>query len=138
MSIYLVPSGRRYVLRMDGFVSLNAGYGGGEMVTKVLEFTGSELILNYSTSAAGSIRVEMQSPDGRALPNFSLADCLPVVGDEIEGVVRWRHGNDVSTLSGQRVRLRFVLCDADMYSMRFRRSSKCESPEYLQSLGEPR
>ena len=138
MSIYLVPGGRRYVLRMDGFVSLNAGYGGGEMVTKVLQFTGSELILNYSTSAAGSIRVEMQSPDGRALPNFGLADCLPVVGDEIEGVVRWRHGNDVSSLSGQRVRLRFVLCDADIYSMRFRHSSKRESPEYLQSLGEPR
>ena len=120
MSMYLAPSGRRYVLRTDGFVSVNAGYGGGTMVTKVLEFAGSELVLNYSTSAAGSIRVEMQSADGRALRSYSLADCERMVGDEIEGVVRWRHGRDLGSLSGQRVRMRFVLQDADIYSMRFR------------------
>jgi hypothetical protein len=120
MSIYLAPSGRRYVLRTDGFVSANAGYGGGEMVTKVLEFTGSELVLNYSTSAAGGVRVEMQAPDGSALPDYGLEDCLPLVGDEIEGVVRWRHGRDLGTLSGQKVRVRYVLKDGDLYSMRFR------------------
>jgi hypothetical protein len=120
MSLYLVPSGRRYVLRTDGFVSVNAGWEGGEMVTKVLEFIGSELVLNYSTSAAGSVRVEMQSPDGNALPHYGLADCLPLVGDEIEGVVRWRYSRDLGTLSGQQVRVRYVMRDADLYSMRFR------------------
>ena len=136
MSIYLAPSGRRYVLRTDGFVSLNAGYSGGEMVTKVLEFTGSELVLNYSTSAAGSIRVEIESPDARALPDYGLADCVPMVGDEIEGAVRWRHGIDVSALAGQRVRLRYVLRDADIYSMRFRDRSKEVGTERLQEPGE--
>lgn len=127
MSIYLAPSGRRYVLRTDGFASVNAGYGGGEMLTKVLAFTGSELVLNYSTSAAGSIGVELQSPDGRALSGYSLADCLPIVGDEIEGAVCWRHGRDLGALSGQPVRVRFVLQDADIYSMRFRNRGRSES-----------
>jgi hypothetical protein len=136
MSLYVAPGGHRYVLRADGFVSLNAGYGGGEMLTKAFEFTGSELVLNYSTSAAGSIGVEMQSPDGKALPQFGLADCVLMVGDEIEGVVRWRHGSDVSTLSGQRVRLRYVLRDADIYSMRFRESSKNGSTERNQTPAE--
>ena len=118
--MYLAPSGRRYVLRTDGFVSVNAGYGGGDMVTKALAFTGSELVLNYSTSAGGSVRVELQRPDGRALPDYRLGDCLPLVGDEIEGVVRWRHGRDLGTLSGRKVRVRYVLQDADLYSMQFR------------------
>jgi hypothetical protein len=136
MSIYVASSGRRYVLRTDGFSSLNAGYGGGEMVTKVFEFTGSELVLNYGTSAAGSISVEIQLPDGRVLPRFGLADCLPMIGDEIEGVVRWRHGSDVSLLCGRRVRLRYVLRDADLYSMRFREGSKNGSTERQQDLAE--
>jgi hypothetical protein len=132
MSIYLVPSGRRYVLRTDGFVSVNAGWGEGEMVTKALVFSGSELVLNYSTSAAGSIRVEIQSADGSALPCYGLADCLPLVGDEIEGVVRWRHGGDLSMRSGQRVRVRYVLRDADLYSMQFRGARKSNGAERMQ------
>ena len=124
MSLYLAPSGRRCVLRTDGFASVNAGWGGGEMVTKALEFSGAELVLNYSTSAAGSVRVEMQSPEGNALSNYGLADCLPLVGDEIEGVVRWRHGRDLSILSEQQVRVRYVLRDADLYSMKFRGTRK--------------
>lgn len=120
MSIYVAPGGRRYTLRTDGFVSVHAGYGGGEMLTRPLVFDGSELILNYSTSAAGSLAVELQGPDGGALPGFGLEDCLPLVGDEIEGIVRWRHGEDLRAVAGRPVRLRFVLRDADLYSMRFR------------------
>jgi hypothetical protein len=90
------------------------------MVTKPLTFSGRELVLNYSTSAAGSVRVEVQSSDGKALPGFSLSDGRPLVGDKIEGVVSWLQGSDVGGLSGKPVRLRFALNDADLYSMRFR------------------
>ena len=120
MSVYHAPSGRRYTLRTDGLASVNAGYAGGEMVTKALEFSGCELVLNYSTSAAGSVCLEVQSPDGTALPNYSLADCKPLVGDEIERVVHWRHGTGMEGLAGIPVRLRLVLQDADVYSIRFR------------------
>ncbi|MCY3021403.1 MAG: hypothetical protein NTW87_20505 [Planctomycetota bacterium] len=120
MSIYHAPGGCRYVLRTDGFASVNAGHAGGEMLTRPFAFSGKELVLNYSTSAAGSIRVEIQSPDGKAVAGFSLSDCKPIVGDRIEGVVAWLQGGDVSSLSGKRVRLRFALNDADLYAMRFR------------------
>ena len=33
----------RYALRTDGFVSINAGYSGGELITRPLTFTGGEL-----------------------------------------------------------------------------------------------
>ncbi len=120
MSVYHAPGGQRYTLRTDGFVSVHAGYAGGEMVTRVLRFSGRRLVLNYSTSAAGSVRVEVQSPDGQAVPRHSLADSRPLAGDEIEGIVHWGHGADLGDLAGQPVRLRFVLHDADLYSMRFR------------------
>ena len=48
---------RRYTLRIDGFVSLQAPLSGGEFVTRPILFEGKELVMNYSTSAAGSVRV---------------------------------------------------------------------------------
>jgi hypothetical protein len=120
MSVYHALAARRYTLRSDGFVSVHAGYAGGEMVTRVLRFSGRQLMLNYCTSAAGSVRVEVHSPDGQAVPGYSLADCRPLAGDEIEGIVHWDHGADLGDLAGKPVRLRFVLHDADLYSMRFR------------------
>jgi len=120
MSIYHAPGGLRYTLRTDGFVSINAPSKGGQMVTRPLVFSGGELVINYSTSAAGRVQVEIQTPDGQAVPGFALADCPPIVGDQIEQVVAWRGGRDVSALAGKPVRLRFVMSDADLYSLRFR------------------
>ncbi len=45
---------------------------------------------------------------------------LPIYGDAIEEVVKWNSGSDVSTLVGKPIRLRFVMTDADLYSIRFR------------------
>ena len=115
------PSTRisRYTLRTDGFVSVNAGYNGGEFTTRPLTFTGTELELNYSTSAVGSIRVEIQDAEGHALPGFGLDDFPEKFGDEIDGKMSWNGGGDVSALAGKPVRLRFVLKDADVYAFKF-------------------
>lgn len=110
---------RRYTLRPDGFVSVSAPYSGGEMITKPFVFSGRRLALNYATSAGGSLKVEIQTVDGRPIDGFALADCPEVIGDRIEGFVRWRGGEDVSRLAGKPVRLRFSLSDADLYSLRF-------------------
>ena len=110
---------RRYTLRLDGFVSVNAGWKGGEVITKPLTFDGSQLTLNFATSAAGSIRVELQSADGTSIPGFTLDDCAEVFGDAIERPVTWKSGSDVSSLAGKSVRLRITLQDADLYSFRF-------------------
>ncbi len=110
---------QRLTLRTDGFISVHAPYGGGEMLTKVVKIEGQKLVLNESTSAAGSIRVEIQDEAGKPLPGFSLDECSEIIGDEIARVVTWKAGSDVSSLSGRPIRLRFVMKDADLYSMRF-------------------
>ena len=111
---------RRYALRTDGFVSVQAGFGGGQFVTRPLVFKGRELELNYSTSAVGSVRVEIQDAEGRPLPGYGLEDCPDIFGDEIEGVAKWTGGPDLSSLAGRPVRLRFAVKDADIYAFRFR------------------
>ena len=110
---------RRFSLRMDGFVSVYAPYSGGEMVTRPLVFEGRNLIINYSTSAAGSIRVEVTNRSGQPISGLALADCPEIYGDEIEKVVEWNSGSDLSRLAGQIIRLRFELRDADLYSLQF-------------------
>jgi hypothetical protein len=110
---------RRGVLRTDGFVSVNAPYDGGELVTKPLIFEGNDLVINYATSAAGSVRVEIQDADGKPIERRSLEDAQEIYGDEIERVVSWKAGGDLGALAGKPVRLRFVLKDADLYSLRF-------------------
>jgi hypothetical protein len=120
---YWTPPGsalRRYTLRLDGFVSVQAPMSGGELVTKPVRFTGRQLRLNFSTSAAGSVRVELQDEAGRPLPGFSLEDCPPLFGDSVERPVSWRSGTDVGALAGQAVRLRIVLQDADVYAYQFK------------------
>jgi len=110
----------RMSLRLDGFASAHAPYAGGELLTKPFVFDGSELEINFSTGAAGYIRVELQDENGKAVPGFALSDGPEMIGDSIERVVRWRSGNDMRALKGKPVRLRFVMKDADLFSYRFR------------------
>lgn len=110
---------RRLTMRRHGFGSLHAGAARGEFTTKPLTFRGSQLTLNYATSAAGSVRVEIQDDTGRPLPGFTLADCRPIFGDEFQRAVTWNPGGDVSPLADKPVRLRVELVDADLFALRF-------------------
>ena len=119
---YAQPSGHlvRYTLRTDGFVSVHAPFSGGEFVTRPLTFTGSRLFLNFSTGAAGSLRVEIQNPDGTPIPGFTLSESAEWIGDDTERTAPWKSGRSPASLKNQPVRLRFVLKDADLYSLQFR------------------
>ena len=124
---YGQPTARldRYGLRPDGFVSVNAPYAGGEMVTRSLTFAAEkagsqrQLRLNFSTSAAGSIRVEIQDAAGKAIDGYALDDCNEIIGDDLQRVVSWKSGSNLAALADRAVRLRFVMHDADLYAIQF-------------------
>ena len=111
---------RRGVLRQDGFVSVNAPYAGGELLTKPFVFTGNRLAINYATSAAGSIRVEITNADGKPAPGFAAKDAPEIFGDQTSRLVTWPEPADLSRLAGKPVRLRFIMKDADLFSFQFR------------------
>ncbi len=110
---------RRYTIRLDGFVSLNAPYAGGQMTTKPLTFTGSQLSVNYATSAAGTLKVEIRNADGSPIPGFTLEDSEELFGDSTSQTVSWTAGSDVSSLAGKPIRLHIELKDGDLYSFQF-------------------
>ena len=111
---------RRGTLRTDGFVSVNAPWSGGEFVTKPLTFQGEELAINYASSVAGEVRAEIQDAEGRPLEGYRVSDCAEIYGDEVERVVAWQEGTDVSALAGKPIRLRFAMKDADLFAIQFR------------------
>ncbi len=106
---------RRYTLRMDGFASLQADAFGGEAVTRPLRFQGRALFVNFSASAAGSVRVELLNAEGWPLPGFAAE----LLGDDLERPVCWENGADLSALEGKPVRLRWGLREADLFAFRF-------------------
>ncbi len=106
---------RRYTLRMDGFVSLHAGARQGQWITKPVQYDGRELVLNFSTSAAGTIYVEILDSSGKA-----LAQSTEIFGDEIERVVTWKDTTDISKFARSPIQLRFQMQDADLYALHFR------------------
>lgn len=110
----------RFTLRLDGFASWHAPYAGGEVLTKPIKVSGTTLLVNGATSAAGSLRVEVQTEDGEPIPGYTLAESREMVFDSIEYPVRWAARNGLEALAGKTVRLRFVMKDADLYALRFR------------------
>ena len=98
------------------------------MLSRPLVFNGQQLRINFSTSTAGSIRVEIQDSEGKPLEGFALSDSTEIFGDAIDYPVSWRGGSSVQKLVGQTVRLRFVLRDADLFSLRFANEKPTEQP----------
>jgi hypothetical protein len=110
---------KRYSMRLDGFVSISAPYKGGELITKPFVFSGNQLEINYATSAAGEVKIEIQDEDGNTIPGFGMEDCQTIIGNEIKRVVSWKGGTDLGRLATKPVRLRIYLKDGDLYSLKF-------------------
>jgi len=100
---------RRLSVRKQGFASMHADAKGGEFTTHPLKFTGKNLVLNYSTSAAGSIQIDALDDAGKV-----IATMPELYGDDLEASVL-----DVSKLAGQAIRLRVKMKDADLFALRF-------------------
>jgi hypothetical protein len=106
----------RMVLRTDGFASLHAGYAEGYAITKPLTLSGSRFLLNFSASSVGYVKVVLLGEDNKELAGFGEADAELIRGDKIEGKIGWRTGRSVRELNGKKVRIKFIVKDADVYS----------------------
>ncbi len=80
-----------------------------------------ELLLNFATSAAGSIRCEIQDAEGSPIPGFALVESDQLYGDSLDRALSWKGRRELKELAGRPVRLRFVMRDADLYALRFGR-----------------
>ncbi|WP_236973686.1 hypothetical protein [Membranihabitans maritimus] len=110
---------KRYSMRLDGFASLEADYNGGMVLTKPFTFEGKELEINYSTSAAGSIKIALLDEDGNEIPGFGMEDCQEIIGNEVKRVLSWGGNRDLSRLEGKTIQLKINMKDANLYSFKF-------------------
>jgi hypothetical protein len=110
----------RAVLRLDGFVSADAGYRGGQLTTPVLRFSGDCLELNAATSGGGSVEVELLDEHGQPIEGYSRTDSQAINGNSLRMPVRWKATDNVGELAGRPVRLRFYMLDCKLYAFQFR------------------
>ena len=119
------PSGKRLgaisraVIRLDGFISADASYEGGELITPPLLFEGKTLELNLDTSAGGSVRVELLDQDGKPLEHFTAEQATQLNGNSVRMPVSWGENRDVSKLAGTPVKIRFIMRDCKLYAFQF-------------------
>ena len=103
-------------LRLDGFVSLDAGEKEGVVLTKPMVIEGKTLHVNLD-APQGEVQAEILEEDGKeALAGFSLEESIPARGDSLDAELKWSSQKDLSSLAGKIVRIRFALRRASLYA----------------------
>ena len=109
----------RVVSRLDGFVSVDAGPGGGFFTTPQLQYAGDELQLNVAVGAGGSVRVGLLDGSGNPVADRGVDDCIPITGDDTSLTVAWQTGTDVAAHAGQPTAMRVEMVNASLYAFQF-------------------
>lgn len=125
------PRINRLVIRVDGFVSLDAPYAGGRFTTKPLRFEGNRLVVNIDTGATGHAQIGfIDAATGAPIPGYGVDDCVYINGNEIDYPVEWlAKGHDVGPLAGRDIRLVVRMRGASLYAFQFKHGQKQGSPD---------
>ena len=113
----------RAILRLDGFVSVDAGYERGQFTTPLLRFKGDKLQLNVDAAGGGSVQVELLNEQGEPINGFTKEDALPIARNSVRMPVTWKDNPDLGALAGSSVRMRIYMTNASLYAFQFLESS---------------
>ena len=106
-------------LRLDGFISVDAGAHEGTLITRPFTFRGGTLVIN-ADAGGGSVVVEIQDDSAKPVKGLGRQDCDAFTGDAIRHTVTWRGKTDLKSVEGKTIRLRFHLTRAKIFSFVFR------------------
>lgn len=115
-------------LRIDGFVSVDAGPRPGRLLTRPLIFDGNTLHIN-ADARNGYIKGELYLAEkkqnkygaytwaiGEPIAGFGLKDAKEFRGDSTNAVLEWKGGANLDRFAGQYVVLNLELANASLYS----------------------
>ncbi len=102
-------------LRRDGFTSMDAGEKPGSVTTRTVTFKGKHLFVNLD-APKGKLRAEVLDENGNVIEPFTAKNCVPVSGDHTCQRIAWKEANDLSQLSGRKVKFRFHLTCGQLYA----------------------
>ena len=103
------------MLRLDGFVSLDAFGKTGSVLTRPLKWNGSSLWVNADASG-GAVHVELLDETGDPLAHFTQAAAIGITTDSVRARAHWQGNVRLDSLAGRTVRLRFTLDHARLYA----------------------
>ena len=122
----------RALFKRDRILGIEAGSDEGTFWTRPLLFEGRRLVVNVEPIGPNpELRVQLLGvgidPTNRARyrsqdaapPGYAFDDSLPVTTDELDGVVRWKHGAELGDWAGKPVRLHFRLRSMRLYAFQF-------------------
>lgn len=101
-------------MRLDGFRSYKGDFSSQKVTTRPIVFAGSEMLVNFKTSGAGSVTINIFDEEGSVIEGYTS---LPLIGDSTDRKVIFE--KDISRPCGKNVRIEFVLKDAEIYSFKF-------------------
>lgn len=101
-------------LRRDGFASMNAE-SEGALTTRPVTFKGKHMFVNV-VAPKGELKVEVLDEQGKVIAPFSKENSVAIRTDSTKQAVQWKGADDLSKLSGQKVRFRFTLKQGELYS----------------------
>lgn len=99
-------------IRLDGFCSMQASFDGGHIITVPLLLPKGELFLNAKANW-GEIVVEILNLQGNIINEMKSE---PIVSDGVRLPVKWPKGKELAELAGKKVKLKFTLKNALLFS----------------------
>ncbi|MES2307653.1 MAG: glycosyl hydrolase family 32 [Verrucomicrobiota bacterium] len=102
-------------LRRDGFASMDANEKSGTLTTRPITFRGKHLFVNLM-APKGELRAEVLDEEGKVIAPFSLENSISFTGDKTRQRLTWKGIEDLSSLSGKRVKFRFSLKNGELYA----------------------
>jgi hypothetical protein len=102
-------------LRLDGFVSLDAGEAEGELLTRPVTCGGRSLEVN-ARCADGQVVAAVLDASGGPIEGFTREDCAPFRGDRVRQTMAWRGRSELGRLRGATVRVGLWARNAELYS----------------------
>ncbi|MHB1461029.1 MAG: hypothetical protein ACYC1M_07110 [Armatimonadota bacterium] len=114
-------------MRVDGFMAIANKPGKvGIWTTPAIQVpANTELRLNTVVAAGGSVKVEMLDPSGKQINDYTVKESAAIKkGDYLAAKPSWRGSRSLKGLARRRVKLRFILESASLYSFEFVKSTK--------------
>lgn len=92
----------------------------GEFATAAIVAPGKQMFINAVTARAGSILIEAMDTSGKAIPGWTFAEALPIIGDQYWAPVTWKDHQDIGVEPGKPVAFRFRMDQARIYGIEFK------------------
>ena len=106
-------------LRLDGFVSVDAGPMEGTLTTKPFDVDGEQILINADASKrSGQVLVEILNAEQEPIAQFGKIDCDKFSDDNIRHLMSWQGDSTLSGLKGKTISLKFYLKEAKLFSFK--------------------